>query len=158
MAALDASPLTEPGPVSATVPTAASGDRQLTAVEAWLGTGIGFPIGPGGDSGRLPWTSGMELVRQSIETILDTEPGERIMLPTFGCGLRRYLMAPNTATTRAAVQQDVLDSLNVWEPRIRTTEVAVTPGDDPALVWIDISFVRLVDLRPDNLVYPFYLG
>jgi uncharacterized protein len=29
----------------------------------------------------------MELVWQSIETILDTEPGERIMLPGFGCEL-----------------------------------------------------------------------
>ena len=34
----------------------------------------------------------------------------------------------------------------------------MTPGDDePTLVWIDISYVRLADLRPDNLVYPFYL-
>jgi len=24
-------------------------------------------------------------------------------------------------------------------------------------VWIEISYVRLADLRPDNLVYPFYL-
>ena len=31
------------------------------------------------------------------------------------------------------------------------------PGEDPTLIWIDISYVRLADLRPDNLVYPFYL-
>ena len=43
---------------------------------------------------------GMDLIRQSIATILDTEPGERIMLPSFGCGLRRYLMEPNTLATR----------------------------------------------------------
>jgi len=100
---------------------------------------------------------GLELVRQSIATILDTEPGERIMLPTFGCGLRRYLMEPNTLTTRTAMQQDITAALKQWEPRIRLTNVAVTPDEDPSLVWIEIAYVRRADLRPDNLVYPFYL-
>jgi phage baseplate assembly protein W len=99
----------------------------------------------------------MDLVRQSIETILDTEPGERIMLPGFGCGLRRYLMAPNTVSTRAAIQQDVDAALSTWEPRIRLVEVSVTPGALPTMVWIGISYVRVSDLRADNLVYPFYL-
>lgn len=99
----------------------------------------------------------MELVRQSIETILDTEPGERIMLPGFGCGLRRYLMEPNTLTTRTAMREDISDALSRWEPRIQLTNVAVTPGDDPSLVWIEIGYLRRADRRPDNLVYPFYL-
>ena len=41
--------------------------------------------------------------------------------------------------------------------RIRLTNVAVTPDEDPSLVWIEIAYVRVADLRPDNLVYPFYL-
>ena len=99
----------------------------------------------------------MGLVRQSIETILDTEPGERLMLPGFGCGLRRYLMAPNTVSTRAAIQHDVEAALVAWEPRISLIHVSVTADKKPALVWIDISYVRTADLRADNLVYPFYL-
>jgi phage baseplate assembly protein W len=79
------------------------------------------------------------------------------MLPTFGCGLRRYLMEPNTTATRASMQQEIEDALSRWEPRIQLTSVAVTPGDDPSLVWIEIAYVRLVDRRADNLVYPFYL-
>ncbi len=138
-----------------------AGGRALTAAEAWLGTGIRFPIRPqgagGGYAGGLGWASGEALIRQSIETILDTEPGERVMRPTFGCGLRRYLMAPNTTATRTALSEEISEALTRWEPRIRVTEVAVTPGEEPTMVWIDIAYVRLVDLRPDNLVYPFYL-
>lgn len=122
----------------------------------WLGRGPRFPLRPDATN-RLTYIEGDELVRQSIETILDTEPGERVMLPTFGCGLRRYLMAPNTTATRTAIAADVSQALSLWEPRIRLTNVAVTAGEDPALVWIEIGYVRLVDLRPDNLVYPFYL-
>ena len=114
-----------------------------------------MPLRP--TEGRLEWIGGMDLVRQSIETILDTEPGERIMLPGFGCGLRRYLMAPNTVSTRAAIQQDVETALTTWEPRIRVIEVSVVPGEQPTLIWIGISYVRIADLRSDNLVYPFYL-
>ena len=126
-------------------------------VDQWLGTGLRFPVRPDPATGSIPYVDGMELIRQAVETILDTEPGERIMLPAFGCGLRRYLMEPNTLTTRTSMQQDITDALQRWEPRVRLTNVAVTPGEDPSLVWIEIAYVRLADLRPDNLVYPFYL-
>lgn len=127
--------------------------------QARLGTGVRFPFRPGSDgsSGGFGWVEGAAAVRQSVETILDTEPGERVMRPTFGCGLRRHLMAPNTPATRTAIAAEIGEALTAWEPRIRVTEVAVTPGEDPALVWIDIAYVHLLDLRPDNLVYPFYL-
>jgi uncharacterized protein len=125
-------------------------------VEAWIGRGPRFPLRPGRDGG-ISYVGSEEIIRQSIETILDTDPGERVMLPTFGCGLRRYLMEPNTTATRASMQQEIEDALSRWEPRIQLTSVAVTPGDDPSLVWIEIAYVRLVDRRADNLVYPFYL-
>jgi phage baseplate assembly protein W len=125
--------------------------------DQWLGKGLGFPIRPDPSTGRIPAAEGMALVRQSIGQILDTEPGERIMLPAFGCGLRRFLMEPNTLTTRSAMERDIEDALNRWEPRIQLTNVAVTPDKDPSLVWVEISYVRRSDQRPDNLVYPFYL-
>ncbi|KJS59596.1 GPW/gp25 family protein [Streptomyces rubellomurinus] len=129
--------------------------------DAWLGTGIRLPFRPrtaaGGPGGGLAWASGTDLVRQSIETILDTEPGERVMRPDFGCGLRQFLMAPNTAATRAALRAEIEQALGRWEPRIQVIGVSVTPGEEPTMVWIDIAYVRLADLRADNLVYPFYL-
>jgi uncharacterized protein len=124
---------------------------------AYLGKGWNFPVEPLTGPGTLPYLDGPEKVRQSIEIILDTEPGERIMRPTFGCGLRRYLMQPNTVATRALIQHDVELALANWEPRIQLTGVSVSPGDDPALVYIEIAYVHVRDGRPGNLVYPFYL-
>jgi uncharacterized protein len=126
--------------------------------DAWLGRGYRFPLGPRSPGGGTAMIDGMDLVRQAVETILSTEPGERVMRPDFGCGLNRYLMAPNTVATRSAIRDDITRALTRDEPRIRLTEVLVSPFDDaPTAVWIDISYVRRVDLRPDNLVYPFYL-
>ncbi|MFT3971745.1 MAG: GPW/gp25 family protein [Micropruina sp.] len=126
-------------------------------VEVWTGTGVRLPFLPAAGDGSLDWLGGLDLIRQSVSTILDTEPGERIMLPSFGCGLRRYLMAPNNTTTRTAMAADIRAALETWEPRIQLTNVAVTPDHDPYLVWVDIAYVRRADQRPDNLVYPYYL-
>jgi phage baseplate assembly protein W len=123
----------------------------------FLGQGWGFPVAPDPRGGMLRYEAGPEKVRQSIVLILDTEPGERIMRPGFGCGLRRYLMRPNTAATRALIARDVQTALAAWEPRIRTEGVQVDPGDDPAMVLISISYVHLFNGQKTNLVYPFSL-
>jgi uncharacterized protein len=123
-----------------------------------LGRGWGFPVAPGERDRALPLAAGPEKVRQAILAILDTEPGERLMRPTFGCGLRRYLMSPNSVATRALIRHDVETALDAWEPRIRLDGVEVVPGDDPALVLVAVAYTHRVDGRPDNLVYPLYLG
>jgi len=122
---------------------------------AYLGRGWTFPVIP--EPAALTYTEGPEKVRQSIALILDTEPGSRVMRPTWGCGLRRYLMQPNTVATRASIQHDVERALGAFEPRIQLTGVAVEPGEDAALVYIRISYIHVRDGRPDNLVFPFYL-
>jgi len=137
--------------------TEAAHARAVTA-EAWIGQGFRFPLRPGATTGgRIGMVEGEQIIRQSVEAILDTEPGERVMRPDFGCGLRRYLMEPNSTVTRAGMERDIDAALGRWEPRIQVTNVAVTPGEEPSLVWIEISYVRLADRREDNLVYPFYL-
>jgi phage baseplate assembly protein W len=128
----------------------------MTAVE-FLGRGWNFPIAPDPATGKLEYEESWEKVRQSIRIILDTEPNERLMRPTFGCGLRRYLMKPNSVATRALIQRDVERALRESEPRIELRSVRVEPGDDPALVLIGIAYVHIYSGREDNLVYPFYL-
>jgi uncharacterized protein len=125
--------------------------------QSFLGRGWSFPVAPDAQSRRLEMAAGPEKVRQSILIILDTDPGERLMRPSFGCGLRRYLMKPNTAATRTVIRQDVERALAAWEPRIRLQSVRVEPGDDPAEVLIEISYTHIRDNSPGNLVYPFSL-
>lgn len=123
--------------------------------DARLGRGWRFPVLPA--AGDLAYDEGPEKVRQAIWIVLDTEPGERVMRPTFGCGLRRYLMKPNGVATRALIGQDVAGALAAWEPRITVQSVSVDGGDDPALVLIHVRYTHVRDGRPGNLVYPFYL-
>jgi phage baseplate assembly protein W len=132
-------------------------DPKRRIMTNFLGQGWGFPATPDRLSRQIEYVTGPEKVRQSIWIILATEPGERLMRPDFGCGLRRYLMKPNTSATRALIQRDVQRALGSWEPRIQLKQVNVAPGDDPSLILIHIHYVHVRDGSPGNLVYPFYL-
>jgi phage baseplate assembly protein W len=89
--------------------------------------------------------------------ILDTEPGERVMRPDFGCGLRRYLMEPNSPATRAAIARDVEAAVRAWEPRVSVTAVEVTATDDPAVVLLSLAYTHVRDRSPDGLRVPLTL-
>lgn len=130
----------------------------MTSTFERLGTGWVFPPEPASTPGPLPWLSGADLVRQSIRLILETDPGERVMRPTFGCGLRRYLMEPNTPTTRSRISREVEAALRAWEPRIDLHSAEVSTTADPAEVLITISYVHVRDQTPAVLQVPFPLG
>jgi phage baseplate assembly protein W len=120
---------------------------------ARLGRGFPFPLFVDERLHRLAYVEGDAKVQQSIRIVLDTEPGERVMRPTFGCRLRSFLGAPNTVATRAAIRHEVELALAAWEPRIELRRVEVLPGADPSLVDIEIAYVHARTQRPDNLVY-----
>ena len=99
------------------------------------GRGVAFPVRVGGD-GRLAWSAGADNVRESIQVILLTQPGERLQLPEFGGGLRRFLFEPNTASTHTLIAERIQAALGTWEPRVKleSVEVAVDPDDPQAAI------------------------
>lgn len=122
-----------------------------------LGRGLAVPVHPDLVRGALTYRSGAEKVRESIEIILRTEPGERVMRPTFGCGLRQFLMEPNSVATRARLEREVTRALEAFEPRIVLEQVSATPGEEPSLVVLTIRYRHRFDGAEGLLVYPFYL-
>jgi phage baseplate assembly protein W len=129
-----------------------------------LGAGWHFPIArelspdPAGDAPTLAIAADELSVRQSIEIILSTRKGERVMRPDFGCDLDKLLFAPNNGATQALAEFEVSEALRSWEPRIEVLDVrARAGGDNGEQLLIEIGYrVRSTDNR-FNLVYPFYL-
>jgi uncharacterized protein len=101
------------------------------------GRGLRFPPGIGAD-GRMAFSSGAENVRESIRVILSTEAQERVMVPDFGGGLKRFLFRPNVASTHRLIQEAITQSLGRWERRIQVegVDVGVDPGDERAAVAV----------------------
>ena len=108
-----------------------------------LGRSIAFPPRIGAD-GRMAWSEGEANIRESIQIILQTEMGERLMLRSFGAGLGRFLFAPNTTANRRLIQERIETVLKLWEPRIQVQDVRVDPDpQDPQQVIITLEY-RLV--------------
>lgn len=105
-----------------------------------FGKGLSFPPRVGAD-GRLAWSSGEDNVRESIQLILLTEPGERLMREQFGCGLRQYLFEPNTVATRQQIRDRIVKAIGRWEPRVAVQDVTVLAvAADPRLVAVTVFF------------------
>ena len=60
---------------------------------------IAFPLAFDG-TGRTALADRDAHIRQMIEQLLFTEPGERVMRPTFGCALLQLVFAPNSPSRR----------------------------------------------------------
>ena len=53
-------------------------------------------------------------VRDLIEAVLFTSPGERVNLPEFGCGLRQLLFSPNSELLATATEAVAAAALDRW--------------------------------------------
>ena len=69
--------------------------------------------------------SGVEHLRQSIEDILTTPLGSRLMRPEYGSTIRRFLDLPVSEGWKSAVQAEAARALKRWEPRLELTQVQV---------------------------------
>jgi uncharacterized protein len=115
------------------------------------GRSLGFPPQVSA-SGQMTWSAGEANVREAICIILRTKPGERVLLPEFGCGLDRYLFEPNSIGTLRLIQEEVKRALGRWEPRILLEDVRVeTNPFEPRAVDITIHYVLIATQRRERV-------
>ncbi len=123
----------------------------------FLGVGWRFPlqVTPGG---RIAQARYEQRVEESIILILSCAPGERPMLPEFGCGIHDRLFAPNDSRTIAVIVHEVRRALTRFEPRIDLLDVnAENTVDAPNLLLIRVDYRVRSTNTIGNLVYPFYI-
>ena len=125
---------------------------------AFKGTGWAFPpsFGPGGAS--VATVSGDADILESLQILLATTPGERVMRPKFGCDLSDYVFAEMDQSTVAAITRTVKDALLNYEPRIEVEDVDVSRDPDgEGTLLIRIQWRSRLTNGRYNMVYPFYL-
>ena len=102
---------------------------------------IGWPLLPLPRNGALHYPSLEQSVRETLEAILRTNPGEQLMDPTFGGGLEQFLNLPNTIETRRRIRDAVSNAVNAWERRVVLDRVEVWDVPDrPTHLQIEIGY------------------
>ena len=78
-----------------------------------------------------------EMVLQNMKMILLTNPGERIMDPLFGVGMRRYLFEPNVQSTYGTIAATIKRQMKKYMPFVELHDIGFesseTEGYDAGL-------------------------
>jgi phage baseplate assembly protein W len=115
-------------------PVLTSRDSEFRPLICW-------PLLPLPDAnGRITFPDLESSVRQRIEAVLRTAPGEQLMRPDFGAGLEQLVHQPNSAEVRSSTQETVAAAIRIYEPRILLDRVTVTPSDDARELLITIAY------------------
>ncbi|MGL4632809.1 MAG: GPW/gp25 family protein [Leadbetterella sp.] len=149
---------------------------KTTKDNSFLGTGWSFPPTFKCSTGGVEMLSGIEDVYSSLQIIISTEVGERVMQPTFGCGLRQFMFEPMGSPTpkiqtldgkmgkgestslEAIIENVVKEALIYHEPRIIVHTVAVYTKPTEGFIEISVDFTVVTVNTRYNYVFPYYLN
>jgi len=126
--------------------------------ESFLGRGWAFPPAFNFEMGILETVSDEEDIKQSLNIILGTIPGERVLFPTFGCGIRMFVFESYDATHISMLKDAIYDAILYNEPRIKLEKIEII--DDTqfnGLIRIHIYYIIIKTNTRNNIVYPFYI-
>jgi phage baseplate assembly protein W len=90
--------------------------------------------------GRTAATGDDDHIRDMIEQLIFTNPGERMNRPDFGSGLMQLVFAPNSAELAAALQFTLQAALDRWLGDVIEVQHLEVTSQDAALT-VDLSYV-----------------
>src|SRR5438552_2109038 len=109
-----------------------------------MSTNVNFPFQFDGRGRTLDPNAGPQrnYVRQLVEQVLFTSPGERVNLPDFGSGLLQLPFAPNSFEMAAATQFSVQAALQKWLSNYVRVQ-SVTVDVDEAILTVTVVYSPL---------------
>lgn len=125
--------------------------------DSFLGTGWSFPPEFNKKSKAVLMTSDEVDIQKSLEILLSTRLGERIMVPTYGCNLDELLFKPLDLTLKTYIIELIRKAILYHEPRIDVLKIDISESDDlegKVLIHLDY-LIRSTNSRK-NMVFPFY--
>lgn len=125
---------------------------------SFLGRGWAFPPSFGRGGADVEMVSGAADVQQSLQILIGTTPGERVMQETFGCDLASLTFEELDQGLINTIERLLTDAILEYEPRIQVDRIDVAESDaQPGCVLIGVNYtVRDTNSR-FNMVFPFYL-
>ena len=87
-----------------------------------------------------------EAIKQSLRNLILTDPGERLMQPRLGAGIRELLFENITPGTLKLIERRVESTIESYEPRVDLIDISASSNFDDNAVQIKVRFyVRNVE-------------
>lgn len=127
---------------------------------SFLGTGWAFPPSFDKVSASVEMVSNVKDIEESLNILLSTSLGERVMQPRYGCDLHDYLFEPLSSTVIGYIKDRVKTSILIYEPRIVAEKIEVTADESFDLIegrfTISVEYTIPGTNSRFNYVYDYY--
>ena len=125
--------------------------------KSFLGTGWNFPPSFDDASAETIMISDEEDIQSSLNILLTTRLGERVMQPTYGCNLDELVFESMTTTFKAYIKDLVKTAILYHEPRIKLNKIDLDDSRDlEGVILIIVYYTVLNKNTRFNYVFPFY--
>lgn len=125
--------------------------------DSFLGTGWSFPPTFNNTASVVEMTSDEPDIHLSLQILLATRKGERVMVPDYGCNLDEMVFEPMTTTFKTYIRETIKTAILFYEPRIDLNSIKIDDSrevDGVILIILEYT-VRSTNSR-FNFVYPYY--
>ena len=127
--------------------------------KSFLGTGWAFPP-RFNKNGSVEQVSAEADIQESLYILLSTNPGERVMQPSYGCGLKSQVFEEIDESAVTVIIDLIKRAILFFEPRIQVEHIDVDTENEEdrlsGLVRINIIYTIRSTNNRQNMVYPFY--
>ena len=126
--------------------------------KTFLGIGWKFPPSFDKRTGSVVLVSEEEDIRESLLILLSTKPGERVMLPDYGCDLTFSVFESIDSTLINEIKRKIEFSVLYYEPRIILDDIKIEPDtENEGLLMIELIYTVRKTNKRSNMVYPYYI-
>lgn len=100
-------------------------------------SGVGFgpkiPVGVNRSEGFMLTRTLAENTKQNLKNLILTSPGERVMIPEFGVGIRNFLFENADSSLTNRVESKIVSQIELYMPAINIIDLEVRISDDHLL-------------------------
>jgi len=123
----------------------------------FLGKGWSFPPTFNKQLKEVQMTEKVEDIEKSLQILLTTSLGERIMQPRYGCNMDELLFESLDTGTKTIIIDRIETALLFFEPRIKATKIELnTQNELEGEILVEIEYIIPSTNSRYNFVFPFY--
>ena len=129
----------------------------MDGYKSFLGTGWGFPPEFQKNTRAVKMLKDEDDIKSSLEILLSTRLGERILVPGYGCNLDELMFKPLNLTLKTYVIDLIKTAILYHEPRIDAKTISIDQTNElEGELLINIEYVIRATNSRKNMVFPFY--
>ncbi|MFA6947309.1 MAG: GPW/gp25 family protein [Pedobacter sp.] len=123
----------------------------------FLGRGWSFPPEFNITSQSVEMTEKVDDIYKSLEILLTTKVGERIMQPKYGCNMDELIFESLDTATKTIIIDKIKTAILYFEPRIDAKKIELnTDNESEGMIVLEIEYVVRATNTRFNFVYPYY--